>query len=61
MRVRDGNGQPAVLVVHVPPDGGTVRASLGSTAIELDPADVSRLVDIYRLAQTVALHDRGSW
>lgn len=62
MRVRDGNGAPAMLVISVPPDDGTVRASLGTSSMILDsPADVSKLVELYRLAQAVALQDRGHW
>lgn len=62
MRVRDGGGKPALLVISVRADDGTVRASLGTTSMILDdPAAVSKLVDLYRLAQAVALWDRGRW
>lgn len=60
MRVRDGAGEAALMVIAAPGDG-TVRASLGTTAIQLDPQDVSRLVSLYRQAQVTALQDRGTW
>lgn len=61
MRVRTAADQEATLVIAVPPGDGTVCASLGSTAVRLEPADVSRLIDLYRLAQAAALDDRGRW
>jgi hypothetical protein len=60
MWVRDAAGAAALMVIETPGDG-TVRASLGRTAMTLDPREVSRLVDLYRLAQSVALQDRGRW
>lgn len=61
MRVRDGSGASAVLVIYVPPDSGTVRASLGDVAIELEAEDVSKLCLLYRHGQAVALEERGGW
>lgn len=61
MRVRDGNGDPALMVIEVPEGTGEVRASLGKTAIALDPPEVSRLCGLYRAAQAVAMQDRGCW
>lgn len=61
MRVRDGQGHDAVLVIQVHPDDGDVHASLGKTAIRLSPEEVSRLRELYYRAMTVALQDRGTW
>lgn len=61
MHVRLSNGADGMLVIEAPTGAGKVHASLGTTAIVLDPKDVSRLVDLYRLAQSVALQDRGTW
>lgn len=61
MHVRVSSGEEAMLVIEAPAGTGKVHASLGTTAIVLDPQDVSRLVDLYRLAQSVALQDRGTW
>lgn len=60
MRVRDVSGAEGVLVI-VASREGTVRASLGTTAIELDAVEVSRLVGMYRQAQAAALQERGRW
>lgn len=61
MRVRTADGEPAMLVIAVPKGDGAVWASLGKTAVKLDPTDVSKLVELYRAAQTVAMEDRGRW
>lgn len=58
--MHDGEGRDAVMVIAAPSDG-TVRASLGGTAITLTAAEVSKLIELYRLAQVVALQDRGRW
>jgi phage terminase large subunit-like protein len=60
LRVADSLGQTNLLVIEVPADG-TVRASLGSTAITLEPERVSRLIELYRAAQLEAIEVRGRW
>ena len=61
MPVRQPNGEPGHLVVHVPRGRGLVYASLGNAAIALEPQDVSRLRQRDADALAVALQDRGTW
>lgn len=61
MPVRQPSGQTGHLVVHVPRGKGLVYASLGQTAVALEPEDVSRLRQIYAEALAVAFEDRGTW
>lgn len=53
----DGGDIPVVIEAR----DGVVYASARDVAIQLDPEEVSRLVDAYRAAQAQALLDRGSW
>jgi hypothetical protein len=61
LRTRSSAGEVAMLVIEVPQGRGCVYASLGDRAIEMEPETVSRLVEMYRQAQRVALQDRGTW
>lgn len=60
MRVLDGRGEPAMLVIEVPPDG-TIRASLGTTAIRLHPRDVRQLRQLYLEAMAAAFEEGAEW
>lgn len=60
MRVRDGDGRDALMVIAVGPDG-KVRASLGTTAIEMHPREVRRLRQLYLEAMAAAFEEGATW
>lgn len=57
VRVHDQAGRMIAIEVR----DGKVWAAIGDTGVQLDPADVSRVIAAYRQAQAVALQDRGRW
>ena len=59
MRVMTSADEPAMIVIEA--RDGVVHASLGTTSIQLPPNAVSRLINLYREAQTVAIQQRGGW
>lgn len=50
-----------MIVIEVPKGRGMVFASMGRQQVALPPVTVSRLIEMYREAQTVAMQERGDW